>query len=246
MFFHLPSIKDDVSYGSSSFIEEIMNNIENLLSSGNSDIDAISIGLNFILCVLMSFIARSFYIRYSTSLTGKHHIGTVIPILATIVFSVILVVKSSLALSLGLVGALSIVRFRTPIKEPEELVYLFLSISIGLGYAAGYSFMTTIITLSILAMIYFWLSNKNIGQKDEYTLVVSWESKDLTFEKIISEAMEISSSLKLIRLNQGPINNIASFNLVPDDDFGIDQITNKMTSLDPEIEINFFESRTNW
>lgn len=223
-----------------------MNNIESFLSSGSSDIDAISVGVNFILCVLMSFIARSFYIRYSTSLTGKHHVGTVIPILATIVFSVIMVVKSSLALSLGLVGALSIVRFRTPIKEPEELVYLFLSISIGLGYAAGYSLMTSVITLSILAMIYFWLSNKNIGQKDEYTLVISWENSDLTFEKILNEAMDISSSIKLIRLNQGPMNNTASFQLVPDNNYGIDQITNKMKSLDREIEINFFEAKTNW
>ena len=122
----------------------------------------------------MSFIARTFYIRFSTSLTGKHHIGTVIPILSTIVFLVILVVKSSLALSLGLVGALSIVRFRTPIKEPEELVYLFLAIAIGLGYAAGYSFLTTILTLSILLMIYLWLSNKSITSKDEYNIVLSW------------------------------------------------------------------------
>jgi len=43
---------------------------------------------------------------------------------------VISIVKSSLALSLGLVGALSIVRFRSAIKEPEELVYIFLSMAI--------------------------------------------------------------------------------------------------------------------
>ena len=54
---------------------------------------------------------------------------------ATVV--VISIVKSSLALSLGLVGALSIVRFRSAIKEPEELAYLFLSIGIGLGLGAG-------------------------------------------------------------------------------------------------------------
>ena len=48
---------------------------------------------------------------------------------------VISVVKSSLALSLGLVGALSIVRFRTPIKEPEELAYI-LAIAIGLALGA--------------------------------------------------------------------------------------------------------------
>ena len=65
-------------------------------------------------------------------------------------------------------GALSIVRFRTPIKEPEELVYLFLSIAIGLGYAAGYTFLTTMITLAILGMIFIWLSNRKIDNKNEY------------------------------------------------------------------------------
>ena len=75
----------------------------------------------------LSFIVRSFYIKRSFTLVGKTNIGSVLPILSGVVFLVIMVVKSSLALSLGLVGALSIVRFRTPIKEPEELVYLFFS-----------------------------------------------------------------------------------------------------------------------
>ena len=119
----------------------------------SSQNDYISIMVDFILCVVMSFILRNFYIRRSFSLTGKMHIGSIIPILATVVFLVILVVKSALALSLGLVGALSIVRFRTPIKEPEELVYLFLAIAIGLGYAAGQTLLTTTIFLSILIVI---------------------------------------------------------------------------------------------
>ena len=50
---------------------------------------------------------------------------------------IISVIRSSLALSLGLVGALSIVRFRTPIKEPEELLYIFIAIAIGLGLGAN-------------------------------------------------------------------------------------------------------------
>ena len=50
---------------------------------------------------------------------------------------IITIVKSSLALSLGLVGALSIVRFRTAIKDPEELSFLFISIAIGLGMGAN-------------------------------------------------------------------------------------------------------------
>ena len=50
---------------------------------------------------------------------------------------IIFVVKSSLALSLGLVGALSIVRFRSAIKEPEELTFLFLNIALGIGFGAN-------------------------------------------------------------------------------------------------------------
>ena len=50
---------------------------------------------------------------------------------------IITIVKSSIALSLGLVGALSIVRFRAAIKEPEELTFLFICIAIGVGLGAG-------------------------------------------------------------------------------------------------------------
>mgnify|MGYP001276381203 CR=1 FL=1 len=117
-----------------------MNNlldINELINPNIAQLDIIPTLFSFFICVLMSFIVRDFYIKRSFSLTGKMHIGSIIPVLSTVVFLVIVVVKSSLALSLGLVGALSIVRFRTPIKEPEELVYLFLAIAIGLGYGAG-------------------------------------------------------------------------------------------------------------
>ncbi|HAE74801.1 MAG TPA: DUF4956 domain-containing protein, partial [Alphaproteobacteria bacterium] len=62
----------------------------------------------------------------------------------------ITIVKSSLALSLGLVGALSIVRFRTPIKEPEELAYLFIAIAMGLGLGADQTLPTVLASLVIL------------------------------------------------------------------------------------------------
>ena len=123
----------------------------------------------------LSFIVRAFYINRSFSLVGKTHIASIIPILSGVVFLVIMVVKSSLALSLGLVGALSIVRFRTPIKEPEELVYLFLAIGVGLGLGAGQSMLTSIIVLLILLFTYFFLSNKKINKVLEYNLIIKNE-----------------------------------------------------------------------
>jgi len=128
--------------------------------------------LNYIFCVLCSFGLKIIYENKSTSLSGKFHIGIVIPILTQIIFFIILIVKSSLALSLGLVGALSIVRFRTPIKEPEELVYLFFAIAIGIGFGAGQTLLTLIIFILIMVTIYFFSSKKSNTNIIDYNLLV--------------------------------------------------------------------------
>ena len=219
---------------------------ELLLSSDVFQVEIVPTLFSFILCVLMSFILRYFYIRRSFSLTGKSHIGSILPILSTVVFLVIVVVKSSLALSLGLVGALSIVRFRTPIKEPEELVYLFLAISIGLGYAAGQNLITTILTLSILLTIYFWLSNRSLSSVIEYNLILNWKDKTLMLEDLIDQVKSCSKEIKLIRLDHSPTGSTAVMLVSPEDESFIDLITNKLTSLDNEISVTFFEAKTNW
>jgi uncharacterized membrane protein YhiD involved in acid resistance len=58
------------------------------------------------------------------------------------------------ALSLGLVGALSIVRFRSAIKEPEELTYLFLTIGVGLACGADEPMIAVVATLLILTILF--------------------------------------------------------------------------------------------
>ena len=225
---------------------EELDYLSNILSRNLSpQNDYISIMVDFILCVLMSFILRNFYIRRSFSLTGKMHIGSIIPILSTVVFLVILVVKSSLALSLGLVGALSIVRFRTPIKEPEELVYLFLAIAIGLGYAAGQTVLTSIIFVSILVISFVWLSNQN-SQVIEYNLVISWDDKKLTFEKITNIISNSVDSIKLIRLEYGENTNTAVLMIAPKETADIEELSKGLINLDKKLTISFYEAKANW
>jgi len=77
-----------------------------------------------------------FLYRWTNPGASADSIARVFPLLTLVTIAVIAVVKSSLALSLGLVGALSIVRFRAAIKDPEELVYLFLCIGVGLALGA--------------------------------------------------------------------------------------------------------------
>ena len=153
-------------------MEQEIEKILGLYNQENLSNDFLTIFINYIFCVLCAFSLKIIYENKSTSLSGKFHIGIVIPILSQITFLIILIVKSSLALSLGLIGALSIVRFRTPIKEPEELIYLIFSIAIGIGFGAGQTLVTSIIFIFIATTIYFFSSKKSNTNVTDYNLLV--------------------------------------------------------------------------
>lgn len=220
--------------------------IQNWSLNGMQQLDIVTVLVNFFLCVFMSFLLRRFYLARSYSLTGKNHIGSIIPILSTIVFLVILIVKSSLALSLGLVGALSIVRFRTPVKEPEELVYLFFAIAIGLGYAAGQALITTVLVTLIMLIIYFWLSNRNISNTLEYNMIITWTKKDLKFNDIINSTSDFVNSIKLIRLDHHSLNHKAVLLVSPKENYAPDDLIVNLKELDDSLKVSFYESKTNW
>tara|TARA_B110000971_G_scaffold157237_1_gene160560 strand:+ start:539 stop:1213 length:675 start_codon:yes stop_codon:yes gene_type:complete len=224
-----------------------MNQIESLDELIQMSSEQISLPftiINLILCLIVSMIIRSYYINYSNSLTGKLHVGQIIPILSSVVFLVIVIVKSSLALSLGLVGALSIVRFRTPIKEPEELVYLFLSISVGLGFGAGYSLITSIIVFLILLFNYVFLNQKKTIKSSEYNLVIERKSSDINFDELINSLSDFCNTVKFIRIDSENENhNIVLLVSIK----SASSINDILKSLQKEnTGVSFFESNTNW
>ena len=73
--------------------------------------------------------------------------------IAVITAAVILTIQSSIVVSLGMVGALSIVRFRTAIKDPMDLMFLFWSISVGIICGAGLSYIAAVLSLVLTAGI---------------------------------------------------------------------------------------------
>lgn len=109
--------------------------------------------LNLVLGIVLSLIIAWYYVRFGQSLSNRTRFAPILPILTLITVLVISVVKSSLALSLGLVGALSIVRFRTAIKDPEELVFLFFAIGIGLGLGADQRIPTLVAVVVIVGYL---------------------------------------------------------------------------------------------
>ena len=115
--------------------------------------DPQSVLINLGLVLVMGQILVWHYMRFSPVLSNKRKFARVLVFISATTMLVITVVKTSLALSLGLVGALSIIRFRTPIKEPEELAYLFLAIGVGLGAGADQALVTAMIFVVILVYL---------------------------------------------------------------------------------------------
>ena len=117
---------------------------------------------------------------------------------------IISIVKSSLALSLGLVGALSIVRFRAAIKEPEELAYLFLVIAIGLGLGANQTKVTVVSTVVILGLVFLQKFTRASSKTDAlHHLSVSWPvSNGLSLDSVTEIVSERTRSPKVKRFDE--------------------------------------------
>lgn len=98
----------------------------------------------YIFLIYRSINKNSFYNRnFNMSLVG----------IAVVTAAVILTIQSNIVVSLGMVGALSIVRFRTAIKDPMDLVFLFWSITVGIICGAGFVMIAVIASLALTLII---------------------------------------------------------------------------------------------
>jgi len=162
------------------------------------------LAVNLIVGAALAYIVRLHFFRYSNALTNRTEFTSVLPFIILTTILIISIVKSSLALSLGLVGALSIVRFRTPIKEPEELAYLFISIAIGLGLGANQVIATIMSSIFILFLMIFFMGHKklNAGVGEIYMNIsgqLNEESQINHIQNMIDRALNICDRVSLKR-----------------------------------------------
>jgi len=220
-------------------MENLINNFQDTSSQ-----DYYLILLSFFLCIVSSITLKYIYNIKSISLTGKYHVGSIIPLLSLTTFLVISVVKSSLALSLGLVGALSVIRFRTPIKEPEELVYLFLAIAIGLGFGAGQIFLT-VLCFSIIIICILFLFNRNVKLKtNDYNIIFSWSTSEIKVANLINVLKEITLDIDLIKFeNENSDKYILYLKIAIQDFEQIQKIEDKFSKYSKDLSFSFYESK---
>lgn len=164
----------------------------------------IEFSLNLFIAAALSSVLAIIYVKFGNSLSNRRIFAKNFVILCITTTFIITVVKSSLALSLGLVGALSIVRFRAAIKEPEELNYLFLSIAIGLGLGAQQVIITitsfVLITIFILIQNIFLKKNKSV-QKN-FVLKITNKESNFNIQLATDILKEYCTFVKLQRVEE--------------------------------------------
>ena len=192
----------------------------NFFINQNIQIDLPNFVLSLVCAAILSFLVQLFYVRYSTTLSNRKEFSKNFVILGVTTCIVIMIVKSSLALSLGLVGALSIVRFRAAIKEPEELVYLFLIIAIGLGCGANQLIITvTGIFFSLVIIMlysgYLKSSQKNLDEKINAGIIIEGNISDIQINNLVIEIKKISKELKFISMSRSNESTTINVDLKP-------------------------------
>ena len=201
--------------------------------------------LNLCLAIVFSLILAWYYISFGHSLSNRTQFAAILPTLSLITLLVISVVKSSLALSLGLVGALSIVRFRTAIKDPEELIFLFFAIAIGLGFGAD----QRVPTLAAFIFIMLYLLGRAFitkRRKAAHSLylniqVVSKQSGTNVFAEINDLLLKELSQLDLRRLDHTGQNVQMTYYVNVRDQDKLVRIMNDLRNAYPKSSISLVE-----
>lgn len=215
--------------------------IKEYFNGAQVDLNITNFALDILLTSVCAFILSKIYEKYGRSLSNRTSFAQNFLLLSLTTMMVISIIRSSIALSLGLVGALSIVRFRSAIKDPEELVYLFLTMGIGLGFGSGNRYVTALFFLAICAILILKGKFDKVSHQNQMFLFI--KSSILDTEKILEMVGEDNKYLELNRLDSNKNTIETIFTIKPENFKHIAKITETIKSKDPDSEISFTENK---
>ena len=221
--------------------------IEELTSSQANPLELTTFIINLGLSVVLSYILSRVYVHWGSSLSNRRRFASNFILITVTTTFIILVVRSSVALSLGLVGALSIVRFRAAIKEPEELAYLFFAIGIGIGLGDNQRVIT--ILAMVVAIIILGVMRLFRGRQADFNLhvtVASHASNKVELENIMDTLSPHCSQIKLMRFDDTGNTTESSFLVEFRSMENLKQAKGALRGLSDSLEITFLDNKGIW
>jgi uncharacterized membrane protein YhiD involved in acid resistance len=215
---------------------------QDFLTNQSVQVDLPSFALNIALAALMAWILGRVYVRFGETLSNRQQFGRNFVLIAMTTVLIISVVKSSLALSLGLVGALSIVRFRAAIKEPEELAYLFLNIAIGLGLGADQRVVTIVAFVVIVALISLVrFGRRSAPSHNLYLTIDSHLPEKISLERIVDIMRRHFTGVDLKRFDETTEAIEASFRVEFEDYGRLEEVKRELLAAHRNLKITFLD-----
>lgn len=183
--------------------------ILNYLIQNNMGIPVTQIIISMVITILLSMFVYWVYKKTYSGVMYSKNFNITIMLISTVTSMVMMIIGSNLALSLGMVGALSIIRFRSAIKDPKDIAFLFWGIGVGLATGTGIYIVGIIGSIVIAAMLFIF----DRGIYDDYTYLLIVRGIDLDCEVIEKIIKETTKKHKLKMKNYSNISDEVSYEI---------------------------------
>lgn len=221
--------------------------IEEFFASQASQLELGTFVINLLLSALAAYILSRVYIHWGASLSNRRKFAANLLLITITTTFIIMVVRSSVALSLGLVGALSIVRFRTAVKEPEELAYLFFAIGIGIGLGDNQRLVTLLaLATAITVMGVQRLTRQAQADVNLHLTLASHTPAKIGLEQLVAALKPHCTKWKLLRLDENETTLEAAFLIEFRHLDDLTQAKAALRGLSETLEISFLDNRGLW
>lgn len=180
-----------------NFSDVIKKSILNLEAFEQTSVLEILIGL--LVSLLVGLFVFFIYRKVSRSVVYNHSFNVSLVIMCILTASIIMTISSNIVLSLGMVGALSIVRFRTALKDPMDIMFMFWVIAAGIATGAGFYPLAAITTVFVGAVLLMLSSFR--FKKNTYLLVVHYT--DEASDAVKTRIGRIKHTLKSKTVSKG-------------------------------------------
>ncbi len=174
------------------------------LLENNTNISIAEIAIGLLMSMLLAFFVYFVYKKTYTGVMYSKNFNVTLLLITIITTMVMMIIGSNLALSLGMVGALSIIRFRTAVKDTKDSAYIFWAIAIGI--ACGSGIYTIALIGSILIAIILFFMNKGIFDDTTYLVIV--HGNDMLDIDMITEIVEKNCKKTNLKMKNVTSSNI--------------------------------------
>lgn len=186
-------------------MEELLTSILN--TSVQSDFSLSRIVFNLLLAFVLSVGLSMVYKNTHKGLSYSQSFVTSIVLVSVIVAAAMMIIGNSIVSAFALLGAFSIIRFRTPVKDVKDVSFIFLSLVIGMGVGTG-SYMIAIVTTAFLAAIIWFMFKGNFGSARKYGYILTFafdtkEGSEENFKRVFDQHLSSNTLLHVKTIEAG-------------------------------------------